>query len=38
VLPLLEKLLLPDDRQRLVLVTDDVDEAADFVAGFEPPA
>jgi predicted Rossmann-fold nucleotide-binding protein len=38
VLPLLEKLLLPDDRQRLVLVTDDVDEAAGFVAGFEPPA
>jgi predicted Rossmann-fold nucleotide-binding protein len=38
VLPLLEKLLLPDDRQRLVLVTDDVDEAADFIAGFEPPA
>ena len=37
VLPLLEKLLLPDDRQRLVLVTDDVDEAADFVAGFQPP-
>lgn len=38
VLPLLEKLLLPEDRQRLVLVTDDVNEAADFVAGFEPPA
>jgi predicted Rossmann-fold nucleotide-binding protein len=38
VLSLLEKLLLPDDRQQLVLVTDDVDEAADFVAGFEPPA
>ncbi|MET0551881.1 MAG: hypothetical protein ABW221_02515 [Vicinamibacteria bacterium] len=38
VLPLLEKLLLPDDRRRLVLVTDDVDEAADFVARFEPPA
>jgi predicted Rossmann-fold nucleotide-binding protein len=38
VLPLLEKLLLPDDRQRLVLVTDDVDEAAAFIGGFEPPA
>jgi predicted Rossmann-fold nucleotide-binding protein len=38
VLPLLEKLLLPDDRQRLVLVTDDVDEAAGFIASFEPPA
>jgi predicted Rossmann-fold nucleotide-binding protein len=37
VLPLLEKLLLPDDRQRMVLVTDDVDEAAGFVAGFQPP-
>jgi predicted Rossmann-fold nucleotide-binding protein len=37
VLPLLEKLLLPDDRQRLVLVTDDVEEAAAFIAGFAPP-
>lgn len=38
VLPLLEKLLLPEDRRRLVLVTDDVEAAADFVARFEPPA